>query len=232
MLSALGKDPDGLAARRVLDEWKIDGSLVQEHDALPTGRVTVNMTGDRHTFTIHSPAAWDEIAEPRLLPEHDVFCYATLAGRSSRSLKTLESLLQRTAAFKALDVNLRPPNLVDDALAVGVRAATVIKVNDDEFGRTAAALGWEAEPAAYFAAVPSLRWLAVTFGADGAELHARDGGHWRVRGRKVHVVDTVGAGDAFFAGLIDSGKGGRAALDCAQDAAIESVQRRGGLPPH
>ena len=45
--------------------------------------------------------------------------------------------------------------------------------------------------------------MCVTRGAAGSELHHRDGRRWEMPGEAVETVDTVGAGDAFLAGLID-----------------------------
>lgn len=234
LLTSVGSDDDGASARRLLEERSVDTSLVQTHPALPTGTVAVDMSGTQHSFTIHGPAAWDEIRPVEVLPEHDVFCYATLAGRSEFSRATLFELLARTADFKALDVNLRPPEPFEEALAGGLRRATVVKMGVDELPRVAAVFGAEARPEALLEAFPNIEWLAVSEGSDGAELYASTGGSWRAGAPVVSVVDTVGAGDAFFAGLIDAlyrGLDGTQSLGAAQARAAATISRRGGLPP-
>ena len=233
-MTSLGADGDGASARRVLSERSVDTSLVQAHATLPTGTVAVDMSGTQHGFTIHGPAAWDEIAAVDALPEHDVFCYATLAGRSEISRATLFDLLSRSADFKALDVNLRPPEPFGAALAGGLPHATVVKMGIDELPLVAAEGGLDARPAALLEAFPNIEWLAVSKGAGGAELFARSGAVWRADAPGVPVVDTVGAGDAFFAGLVDAlyrDVDGEATLSVAQERTALTIGQREDLPP-
>ena len=234
LLTSVGADDDGASARRVLEERSVDTSLVQTHPTLPTGTVSVDMSGTQHGFTIHGPAAWDEIEIVDDLPKHDVFCCATLAGRSKVTRATLFDVLARSAEFKAIDVNLRPPEPFGAALDGGLRHATVAKMGGDELPLVAAEFDVEPRPQALLEAFPNIAWLAVSKGVDGAELYARSGDFWRAEAPRVPVVDTVGAGDAFFAGLVDAlyrGLDGRQALAAAQERAALTIGRRGGLPP-
>jgi sugar/nucleoside kinase (ribokinase family) len=64
-------------------------------------------------------------------------------------------------------------------------------------------------------------------------LHHRDGRQWEAPGAAVEVVDTVGAGDAFLAGLIDglaAAGDGATVLHRAQRTAAAIVGQRGGFP--
>jgi fructokinase len=226
LLTRIGRDADGDAVLALLDERGIDTSLVERDSTLPTGTVTVGLSRADPTFTIHEPAAWDAIAGPGELPPHDVFCFGTLIGRSKTSFETLTRLLPVSAAFRALDVNLRPPADVSHALAVGLHHATLVKANEEEL--RALATG----PKAMFDTAPQLRWLCVTRGPEGALLFRRDGKQWTVAGVTADVVDTVGAGDAFFAGLVDAlahEAGEQVALERAQALAVKVVSQRGGL---
>ena len=234
LLTSVGPDDDGAVARRVMEERSVDTSLVQTHATLPTGTVAVDMSGTQHGFDIHGPAAWDEIESVVDLPEHDVFCYGTLVGRSSVTRSTLFEVLARAADFKALDVNLRPPEPFGPALAVGLSQATLVKMGAEELPMVAAKFGLDPTAGAFFETFRNIEWLSVSKGAAGAELHGRAGNVWRAAAPRVSVVDTVGAGDAFFAGLVDAlyrGLDGSQALDAAQERAALTIGRRGGLPP-
>jgi len=90
-------------------------------------------------------------------------------------------------------------------------------------------------------------WLALTLGKQGAWLLARDGRRWFAReGAPLEVMDTVGAGDSFFAGLLSSllrlGPGWAQASGLSDAAAAQAlrhalacaslcVQQRGCVPP-
>jgi len=102
--------------------------------------------------------------------------------------------------------------------------------------------------AGWLGAGPAL--VVLTRGADGATAMARGGARVDLPARPVDVVDTVGAGDAFTAGLIDAlgrhgllGPGGpdrlagcdatslRDALERATVVAALTCARRGADPP-
>ena len=151
----------------------------------------------------------------------------------------------------AVDVNMRPSVMPDlaayrtHALAV-LQQADVAKVSDEDLGHLQVA-GSDplAQAQALLALSPTLSWLALTLGPDGAWLLRRDGQRWHWREpRALTVVDTVGAGDCFFAGLLAQGlrlgadalaqpdeAQATAMLRHAIAAASLCVQRQGCVPP-
>ncbi len=234
-VTRLGADSEGDRIRSTLERQQVDLSLVETDTTFPTGEVTITFDGPEHSFVIHRPAAWDAIEGPDELPAHDVFCYGSLAGRDARSRAALKRLLEVSdAPLKAFDVNLRPPDVLPEVLAMGLRRATLLKLSGEEFHEVARLLGMAPEPAAYFEAGPELRWLCVTLGAEGARLALRAGPELSVGGPEVDVVDTVGAGDVFTAGLVQAlarGAPEEEALEAARDAAGAVLAQQGGLPP-
>lgn len=234
-VTRLGTDPEGGRIRATLEGQDVDLSMVETDTELPTGEVTITFDGPEHSFVIHRPAAWDAIEGPEELPVHDVFCYGSLAGRDVRSRAALRRLLDLSGApLKAFDVNLRPPDVLPEVLRMGLRRATLLKLSGEEFDDVARLLGMAPEPAAYFDAGPELRWVCVTMGADGARLVRRAGDELSIGGPEVEVVDTVGAGDVFTAGLVGalaSGATDEEALRSARDSAGAILAQQGGLPP-
>lgn len=234
-VTRVGRDDAGRQIVAALTQRGVHDTFVELDDHLPTGRALVSHTPSGPRFSIPSPAAWDQIAGPQSPPECRLFYCATLAGRSGASRATLLRLLDATTApVRAADVNLRAPHVNRNLLARVVARATVLKMSEEEEGVVAAELGFDAAPAAYFHRAAGLEWLCVTHGARGAELHARDGSIVRAGPPKVDVIDTVGAGDAFCAGLLDALAGDAGpdeALAAASKTAQDTLGHPGGLPP-
>lgn len=115
-------------------------------------------------------------------------------------------LLENSQAKRFLDINLRPPfdemTLVESLLF----KADFVKLNDDELRVVAdwnQKSGTEKELVMWLANHYNCKLICVTRGANGALLYA-DNKFYTHAGYKVDAVDTVGAGDAFLAGLIAS----------------------------
>ncbi|AOF85282.1 pfkB carbohydrate kinase family protein [Hydrogenophaga sp. RAC07] len=134
-------------------------------------------------------------------------CLALAAEDSAHYLPWLRA--QRAAGrLVVVDANLRPAVVPDmDAYRASVMAALqqahLIKVSDDDLDT----LGIDGADAMHQAgallASTSAQWLALTLGAGGAVLLTRDGRAWHsAESAPVTVVDTVGAGDCFLAGLL------------------------------
>ncbi|HEV7402269.1 MAG TPA: carbohydrate kinase [Chthoniobacteraceae bacterium] len=220
LISSVGRDPLGDEILQVAVEKGVDTRLItRARIGLPTG--TVNATIDAQgnaTYDIVQPVAWDEIfvSEQVLeaVAQARAFVFGSLAGRSPYNLEQLDQLLALPGPVKFFDVNLRPP-FADPKLVLDLaQRADVIKLNDDEVGRLAAWLQTGAmtgptprdaeslgDACARVAAETATRRICVTRGPDGAALW--EGGRLVcVPAPHVEVRDTVGAGDAFMAGLM------------------------------
>lgn len=134
-------------------------------------------------------------------------CLALAAEDSTKYLPWLQA--QRAAGrLVVVDANLRPAVVPDmDTYRASVMAALqqahLIKVSDDDLD-TLGVQGSDAlaKARALLAGTPA-PWLALTLGAGGAVLLARDGQACHCsESVAVQVVDTVGAGDCFLAGLL------------------------------
>jgi sugar/nucleoside kinase (ribokinase family) len=76
--------------------------------------------------------------------------------------------------------------------------------------------------------------VVVKRGASGAEAADRNGGRWRAKARPAAVVDTIGAGDAFYAGFVAAhlrGQPIQACLESGVAAGTQSTTIIGGRPP-
>ena len=209
-VTAVGRD---LLGQRALDEIRrlgVGTSLVQVSD-WPTGlvRVRLDATG-APDYEVVSPAAYEAISplQGKALESAsrvDILVFGTLAQRFAGARDATRQLMEAApGATRLYDVNLRPGCW--DATLVGelLELATVVKLNDTEEAILANALDLPAAPIERFARAMGrrygLRGVCVTRGAAGATL-LLDDVYRDVAAPRVRVIDTVGAGDAFAAGL-------------------------------
>ena len=211
-VTAVGDDDLGRAAMAAAAALGIDTDFVSVSPDLPTG--TVNVVPDArmgHRFEIGSPAAYESLdpggdVASRVAawgPQASVF--GTLAQRTPGTLALTRHLAAGDAAMARLyDVNLRDgcwtPELVLDLLPL----ATIVKTNEGEAAMLAELLDTDEDVARLGSRLATLygtRTLCITRGASGAAMWT-DGRTDAVKGIPAEVADTVGAGDAFAAGLL------------------------------
>jgi len=162
-------------------------------------------------FTIPRPAAYDAVdlsaRDLDLLQQdaHGWFYYGTLFPSTDPGKNVFHRILRALrGTTKFYDLNLRPgfdsPELVSELL----RSADVVKLNDEELLRVHEFSGLPLNVEA-FCREGSARYgwkaVGVTLGDRGCAVLA--GGHYvEAAVHRVHVVDTVGAGDAFAAAFM------------------------------
>ncbi|KRD26537.1 carbohydrate kinase [Acidovorax sp. Root267] len=134
-------------------------------------------------------------------------CLALVAQDAAIYLPWLAA--QRAAGrMVVVDANLRL-SAVDDAPAyrtnvmAALQQAHLIKVSDDDLEALAVPGADALQRARHLLRQTPAQWLALTLGPGGAWLLQRDGRAVHAREEMpLTVVDTVGAGDCFLAGLI------------------------------
>jgi fructokinase len=220
LISAIGRDPLGDEILQVARDKNVNVDFVSRvRIGLPTGTViaTLDEKGNA-TYELVQPAAWDEIKVSAkaltTVAKARALTFGSLAGRSPYNLEQLDRLLEVRGPLKFFDVNLRPP-FVDPSLVIDLaKHADVIKLNDGEVGRLAAWLqpgeishhtprtpDEIAEACATIADATKITRICVTLAEEGAAVWDR-GNFVTAPAPKVTVKDTVGAGDAFMAGLM------------------------------
>lgn len=210
VISAIGRDELGRQAIRKAEGYQMDISCIQICDTLPTGvsDISIDKTGDA-TYDIRHPAAWDNISYSELLNEKLNDCpalvFGTLASRSSGSRGTLMQILENYKGLTVCDVNLRKP--YDDlALALGLcQRAQVVKLNEDELYTLCEAKRGSLPLEEALAKLEKLTHPSMIFVTRGAEPAIYFDGARTVYAtppKNNHIVDTIGAGDAFTAALV------------------------------
>jgi len=208
--SRVGVDNAGDKLRSHLRDHDMDDSFVQRDPDHPTGTVTVTTDeSGSPDYIIHENVAWDflELTDDmrELVARADALCFGTLAQRNGVSRETIHACLKAAGGARIVyDVNLRQNWYHRDWVERSLHAAHIVKLNIDEVAILSDLLGAPRPPTAFADHIRrhyDVSTLCVTRGAEGCMVAGPDGTA-DVTGSRVEVVDTVGAGDAFTAGLI------------------------------
>lgn len=220
LISAVGRDSLGDEILQVARDKNVNVDFVSRvRVGLPTGTViaTLDEKGNA-TYELVQPAAWDEIKVSAkaltAVAKARALTFGSLAGRSPYNLEQLDRLLAVNGPLKFFDVNLRPP-FVDPQLVIDLaKRADVLKLNDGEVGKldswirtgelvinTPRTPDEIAQACATIADATNTSRICVTLAEEGAALWDQ-GNLVTAPAPKVAVKDTVGAGDAFMAGLM------------------------------
>ena len=254
MLGRVSDDAFGELARRRLESSGVDVSaleVVGRPAALAVAALAQD-GGARYTFYTSGTAefSWQVDPLPPLPREATVLHTGSLL--LALQSPVVVDLVRREAGRRvvSIDPNVRPHVLPAeaylDSLELWLPSADVVKVSEEDVAHlhpdrdpVDVVLEWARRPDG-----PSL--VALTLGGRGAVGVGRFG-LVRVAGRAVDVVDTVGAGDAFQAGLLDhlrrhghltraglerlSGPAVSEALAFANRVAAATCAREGADPP-
>jgi fructokinase len=211
MLTRFSDDAFGAQLRDHLSAAGVDLRLA-EAGPEPTSMAVVTIDAEgRATYGFYRAETADVSYDPRprpALPPSVSVGNVTVSLLREPSRTAFHDIVResgragRGAVTWVLDPNARPalwsgPDAFGREFAAWVPLVDVIKVSDEDL----AYLGGEegATAAAWLAA--GVTAVVVTAGADGARLYRPGHAPLIVPGRRVDVVDTVGAGDTFTAGL-------------------------------
>lgn len=211
LVSRVGQDEGGRTMVARMRDWGMDTSGIQHDPQHPTGRVEITMDGKSHTFDILADQAYDHI-EPAAarsaakMRQCGVLCHGSLALRGA-SRKAFTEVYNTTDAPVFLDINLREPWWSKDTVLDMIQRANILKLNDAEL-EILRPQGLASTPLAEAVLAARIDWgldaLWLTLGKQGALYCAEGMEPLRVEpdDAQAPVVDTVGAGDAFSAGIL------------------------------
>ena len=211
-VTAVGSDFLGEEFIRRAGEWDVDRRFIAQLRDRPTGtvRATLDAAGNA-SYRFAREVAWDHIPVlPALLrrPEPSAVVYGTLALRSVANRRALGLLFRAWPdTLRVLDLNLRPPFDRASAVSFALEHAQLVKLNDQELaaltGTKERGRGDLEDVTRRFATRHHLTRVCVSAGAQGAGMLWHGTWYWEA-GRPVKVSDTIGAGDAFLAGLLSA----------------------------
>lgn len=239
LISAVGNDEDGYKLLDYLRKNHLNISFIQVKNQLQTGRVLVDLSDPNNAiYDIVKPVAYDEIEYSEIpainATSNDFVVFGSLALRKRISRETLFELLKQPFT-KIFDVNLRTPHYHPDLIISLLKKADWVKLNDDEFLEICSWYGLSPEDNQIFSKL-SKEWnaklICLTRGGKGATLFYNQEilNH---PGFTVQVEDTIGAGDAFLAALINSYTLHKSALEMLNNASALGAfiaGKKGGNP--
>jgi fructokinase len=240
MVSRVGRDALGDEIRAQMRRLGLDDSFLQTDDAQPTGTVSVSVDeGGQPAYVIHE-GAWDHLAWDDRLTDlirgARAVCFGSLVQRHPVARQTVRRFLAEASLLTVFDVNLRQEFYTREVLETSLAACRWAKFNDDELvvlQRMFSLSGSDqSEQMAALRRRFDLELVALTRGEDGCLVQTADE-EIEVPGERVEVIDTVGAGDAFTAGLLCSVLKGKPVSEAARFAnrlAARVAASRGGTP--
>ncbi|PIE45190.1 MAG: carbohydrate kinase [Gammaproteobacteria bacterium] len=218
-ISAVGDDGRGNRAIKLLQNKSIDVDYVQK-TTQQTGYVLAD-TDDNGIATYRFPdnVAWDNLtlnpAVCQLIEKLDVICFGSLAQRSQTTRETIYHYLTLASneqekhqasinTLKVFDLNIRQNFYSRKIIERSLQFANVLKLNDDELvlmQRLFALKGSQEEQLKQLLNDYGLSLIALTRGEKGSMLVTANEVSEHA-GFRCQVVDTIGAGDAFTAGVV------------------------------
>lgn len=241
-LGALSRDRLGerLAARLTMEGVSLEFTV---RSARPTA-LTLVALGDagEPEYAFYGDGAADRALKPEDVPADltgveavALGCYALVVEPIATALETLT---ERAAAMGgrddrlrpliALDPNLRPAiepdlDLWRRRVATHAARADLIKLSTEDLGHLSPGTAPAEQAKAWLDGGASL--VAITDGPRGAALWSR-AASLALPAEPTELADTVGAGDAFQAALIDAALARRAELASLDAAGLEPLLRR------
>lgn len=255
-VSGLSTDMFGTQLRDALQESNVDTSQVIFANR-PTTLAFVQLSGGNATYTFYDENTAGRSLDAANLPAIPgtvstlYFGGISLIGMPAADFYAALAVDQSANRVIMIDPNIRP-QFITDPIAYRARLANMIavcdilKVSDDDLHwMIDGAASLDEKAAQIMAQGPKV--VIVTKGSAGAKAYLASGETVEAAARKVTVVDTVGAGDTFNAGVLAklsqlgcltkqgiaelSADDALAALRLGAEVAAITVSRAGANPP-
>jgi len=211
-IGRVGADPLGNFLRQVLSSEGVDVDHMHLDLAHRTSTVLVDLDdqGERSFTFLVKPSA-DLFLQADELPEFQAgqwlhLCSIALAQEPSRSAAlTAMQAIRAANGFVSFDPNIRlevwrDPAELRACLEQALALATVVKLSREELSYLCGPIALEQGIEQLMSRYP-IQLLLVTLGGDGVLAHDRQKLH-PLGARRIQVIDSTGAGDAFVAGLL------------------------------
>jgi fructokinase len=209
----ISSDRFGLALRQKLLSEHVDPDFIIPSDRLTTISVVTTDSSGQPTYSFHGEGKADrevhDAMTPQSLPDEvNALTFGSYTLAVAPVADSYLALARREAGKKviSIDPNLRlnvTPDIEDwkQRFDGFLALADIVKASEEDialvYGEDA---GIDEIAAKWFASGPSI--ILITHGANGATGYLKSGGKISVPGKRIKVVDTVGAGDTFHAAIL------------------------------
>ncbi|MBR9912274.1 MAG: carbohydrate kinase [Gammaproteobacteria bacterium] len=211
MLTGLSSDLFGRQLLQSLQDSEVDTSLVITSDR-PTTLAFVELTDGHASYTFYDENTAGRMLGVGQLPQisasYNALYFGGISLCSEPGADTYLALAEREAGQRVIviDPNIRAPFITDEStyrarIKQFLQLANIIKVSDEDLNWLVKGDDGLADKVARLTAKrPAM--VIVTRGSQGASAWLADGSQVDVPSQRVEVVDTVGAGDTFNAGVL------------------------------
>ncbi|MCC6807041.1 MAG: carbohydrate kinase [Deltaproteobacteria bacterium] len=210
LVTRVGQDPMGRYLLRLLRDEGVDTERVRSAVGAKTGMSLVSVHGGERSFDFYGAPSADTQLDPSDIGER-IDARALHFGSNTlvvdpglATTKRAIAMAKRDGVTVSCDLNVRRYRWSSEAvmreqLDFATRAADWLKVSDDEIAFVSKEKDYDAVAKDLLSRGPSL--VALTLGKDGARLYTKE--EQRVLPTLAErIVDTTGAGDAFWAGCV------------------------------
>ncbi len=208
-LTQVSNDLFGEALLAHLRANGVDTRFVLRSDAPSTLAFVEHAPGtNRYAFFRNGAAEANYSPQPlpELPPETSFLHFGSISLLQEPAASAIEAIVAAHAGKKIIvfDPNVRPTLIPDFAAYRGrfprwLSSADLLKLSDEDVELLAPGLTPAQAAEGWLAAGPSA--VVITYGGSGAILHRQGASPLEVSAPSVAVVDTIGAGDTFTAGL-------------------------------
>lgn len=214
-IGKVGNDSFGEFLKNTLKEKGIDtiGIKVDKDINTTLAFVHIDETGDRSFSFYRKPGADINLSieelDYDLIKNTKIFHFGSLSLTDSpireTTLKALE-IAKDNGVFITYDPNLRTNlwNNLDEAKAMiikGLEYASVVKVSEEELEFITNEKDIKTASAKLMREFSNIKMLCISLGSEGSIIKT-DKYYEFVKAYKVQAIDTTGAGDTFFGGII------------------------------
>ena len=241
--SRVGNDALGGEILDFLSRHGFDPSDIQTDPELSTGAVLVKMDKGRHEFVIEPHTAWSRFQyDKRISYALQEPCGLIYFGSLIQHYPAGRELVQKIAQKDLLpavyfcDINLRSGFYTPDSIISWLSCVDILKLNQEELFTLTGKLQSGAKMLGDIRALMDCHNISstvLTMGHDGS-LWTDQKKSYRIRSRPAdHIIDTVGAGDAFaavFAAGVLKGLDLKTTMDLADRFAKNICCMAGALP--